>query len=262
MLKYNFYLKDIEYKILHNEDVNKLDVLLIAEFKKALKDITDNWEEYQSYFVDGINYVFSYDEQMVFIILTAKLGMDFLTKDFEYSSELITALLHSDKLPLYYYKYATLFYQNPFYEMIRELVNNSKLINYYFIFKCLLNNIETPLLDEANYNLIRSILMKINGQEYHILLSNEDTLFTIYQKIKEMMQQENQNKLIYSRKDYERLRMLLLIIKQNEKDKMDNLTKELIEIDKKGIRKNDVIRRILKRIDEETGLRRRNYDKS
>lgn len=261
MLKYNFYLKDIEYKILHNEDTKNFNPLLIAEFKKALKDITDNWDEYQGYFVEGINYVFSYDEQMVFIILTSRLGIDFLTKDFEYSSELITALLHSDKLPLYYYKYANLFYQSPFYEMINELVNNSKLINYYFIFKWLLNNIETPLLDEANYNLIKSILMKINGKEYHILLSNEDTLFTIYNKIKEIMQQENRNKLIYSRKDYERLRMLLLIIKRNEEDKMDNLTNELIEIDKKGIRKNDVIRSILKRIDEETLLRRRNYDK-
>lgn len=262
MLKFNFYLKDIEYRILNHEDIDNLDKVLVMEFKRALKDIEDNWEEYQSYFIEGINYVFSYEEQMVFIILTSKLGMDFLTKDFEYSSELITALLHSDKLVLNYDKYASLFYQGPFYEMITNLINDSKLISYYFIFKCILNNIDSYLLDEANYNLITSMLMKISGQDYHVLLSKEDTLFTIYQKIREMMQKENQGKLIYSRKDYERLKTILLIIKENEKDKMDSLAKELIEIDSKEIRKNDVIRSILKKMDEETLLVRRKYDKS
>lgn len=256
MLEFNFYLKGLEYKILQHEEVENLDNLLVMEFKKAIKDIINKWDEYEDYVVDGIEYVYSYEEQMVFIILTSKLGMDFLTKDFQYSSELITALLHSDKLVLNYDKYAIIFYQSKIYEMITNIVNNSKLISYYFIFKCLLNSFESPVLDETNYNIIKRFFAKISGDDYHILLDNNDTLLSIYQKIKTIMKKINHEKLLYTKSDYEVLRNLLLIIKENEKDRIDALTQELIDIDGKETRRNDVIRKVLKRINEENTRRK------
>lgn len=262
MLEFNFYLKGLEYRILQHEDIENLDKLLVMEFKKAINDVANKWDEYENNFIEGINYVFCYEEQMVFTILTSKLGMNFLNKDFQYSSELITALLHSDKLVLNYDKYALIFYQSNIYEMITNTVNNSKLINYYYIFKCLLNSFESPDLDEANYNLIKRIFAKINGEDYHILLSNNDTLLSIYQKIKLIMSKINQEKLSYTKSDYELLRTLLLIIKENEQDRIEVLTKELIDIDGKEVRRNDVVRKVLKRLNEETTLLRRKNDES
>ena len=103
LLYFNPFLRKLETDILKSEYIELIDPILIKEFKKAINYITpEYWQEIAFLFKNNINYVYSIDEQMAFTIIATKMGIDFLSKDPEYSYNALIKSLYKIQEKVYY----------------------------------------------------------------------------------------------------------------------------------------------------------------
>lgn len=222
ILTFNYYLQNLKKEVLtavNEEPTRYIDPLLVREFKKALKRITlEDWQEIGNLFEENINYLYTYEEQMTFTIVTSKLGLNFLTKDPEYCSMLISALCLSNKSPRNYPDYAKILLSKPLYTMIKEIKDKKEYINYFAIFDILLFNIETPNIDEEEYNLYLKELSKVKGENYRILINESDSILDIYFKLQASMHKLNTKKMIFDLDDFDTLNLLLKYDDEKIKD--------------------------------------------
>ena len=61
MSSINFYLAKLTHNLLIDENIFMIEPILIKEFKKAIIDINNNWEIYETNFKENIKFVFSID---------------------------------------------------------------------------------------------------------------------------------------------------------------------------------------------------------
>lgn len=233
VLYFNPYLRKLETDILKSEYIDLIDPILIKEFKKAINSITpEYWQEIAVLFKNNINYVYSIDEQMVFTIITTKMGIEFLSKDPEYCGELISILALLKKSPLNYVKYTKLLLSEPLYSCIVNIITKSRTFSYHEFLEIIFSrNLETPEMSEESYNTLIKSLYKIQEKVYYIFILPEDSLLTIFKKIESFMKNANQEQLQFSKQSFKTLSILLDITKSNN-DELINKTKEdLLVID-------------------------------
>ena len=135
MSSINFYLAKLTHNLLIDENIFMLEPVLIKEFKKAIIDINNNWEIYETNFKENIKFVFSIDEQMIFTILASKLKLEFLNKDPEYCGELVTTLSQFQKSPINLADYAKIVLDEPLYTAIINTVAMSNIFCYQEFFQ-------------------------------------------------------------------------------------------------------------------------------
>lgn len=203
-----FYLKKLEKDIL-SSDITFLDPLLIKEFQKAINSVSiDTWNIYEPLFIKNISYVYSIDEIMVYTILSMKMGLYFLEKNPEYTSELVTSLLEEEKSPLNYVKYATIFLSDEVSNNIINIVNNTNTFSYRDLIRIILRNNDVNM-SLSDYNSLIKALYKIQNKEYYLLLKRDDSIKIMYYKIINFMNKENEKQLYFTNSDYEVISTLL-----------------------------------------------------
>ena len=249
VIPFNYYLENLKKDILNaNNENNKelIDPVLLTEFQKAIKKITPSyWKEIKDLFVQNIDYTYSYDEQMIFTILASQLGLEFLSKKPEYCGELASALCITQKSPLNYSSYAKILLSNQFYRLITEIVQNNNIISYNEMFLIILTKIDNPNLSEQEINFFLKHLYRLNEETYNILIKEDDTLIDIYHKLNNKMHEANKKGLIYDINSFKKLKILLNIINDNNEEEINEIRKELLEIEKENYSIQIIIRQIL-----------------
>lgn len=247
VLYFNPYLRKLETDILKSEYIDLIDPILIKEFKKAINSITpEYWQEIAFLFKNNINYVYSIDEQMVFTIITTKMGIEFLSKDPEYCGELISILALLKKSPLNYVKYTKLLLSEPLYSCIVNIITKSRTFSYHEFLEIIFSrNLETPEMNEESYNTLIKSLYKIQEKVYYIFILPEDSLLTIFKKIESFMKNANQEQLQFSKQSFSTLSILLDIIKSNNEELINKAKEDLLAIDQNNTTSKKIIQEVL-----------------
>lgn len=247
VLYFNPYLRKLETDILKSEYIDLIDPILIKEFKKAINSITpEYWQEIAFLFKNNINYVYSIDEQMVFTIITTKMGIEFLSKDPEYCGELISILALLKKSPLNYVKYTKLLLSEPLYSCIVNIITKSRTFSYHEFLEIIFSrNLETPEMSEESYNTLIKSLYKIQEKVYYIFILPEDSLLTIFKKIESFMKNANQEQLQFSKQSFSTLSILLDIIKSNNEELINKAKEDLLAIDQNNTTSKKIIQEVL-----------------
>lgn len=247
VLYFNPYLRKLETDILKSEYIDLIDPILIKEFKKAINSITpEYWQEIAFLFKNNINYVYSIDEQMVFTIITTKMGIEFLSKDPEYCGELISILALLKKSPLNYVKYTKLLLSEPLYSCIVNIITKSRTFSYHEFLEIIFSrNLETPEMSEESYNTLIKSLYKIQEKVYYIFILPEDSLLTIFKKIGSFMKNANQEQLQFSKQSFSTLSILLDIIKSNNEELINKAKEDLLAIDQNNTTSKKIIQEVL-----------------
>lgn len=247
IIYFNPYLKNLEQEILNNEDITSINPIILKEFKKSINKVTPkNWEEIESLFKTNIEYLFTYEEQIVFSIIAINLGLPFLEKDPTLTSNVIKLLIELNKSPLNYTKYIQIFITEPLYSSI---LNITDIISQHELLKLIfLKNLEKPEIKESNYNELIKSLYKIKNQKYYIFIKKTDSLNTIYNKLYTYI--KNNNNLINKLHLINLLNILLNIIKDNNEEIINNIKNDFLQIDENNYTKKDIIKEILQYLEK------------
>lgn len=265
MRSINFYLAKLTYDLLSDENINLIEPVLIKEFKKAIIDLNNNWQELEKLFKNNIKYVFTIDEQMIFTILSSKLKLEFLTKDPEYCGELITILSQFQKSPLNLSDYAKIVLEEPLYTTIINTVATSNIFCYQEFFQIIYQDLYTPQMDIETKNHFLRSLYKVQNKTYNILINDNNNLFEIYTIFYKTMIKSNQNKYIFSNKDFKDLKKILYILYNNDNELKEQLKQEIINIENKYNSPEAIIKNVLRTLNNlkqnnKTYARRLNHD--
>lgn len=246
MSSINFYLAKLTNNLLIDENIFMIEPVLIKEFKKAIIDINNNWEIYETNFKKNIKFVFSIDEQMIFTILASKLKLEFLNKDPEYCGELVTTLSQFQKSPLNLADYAKIVLDEPLYTAIINTVAMSNIFCYQEFFQIIYQDLYTPVMDIETKNHFLRSLYKVQNKTYNILINDNNNLSEIYNILYRTMIKCNKNKYIFSNKDFRDLKTILIILYSNDDELKENLKEQIMDIENKYNSPEAIIKSILR----------------
>lgn len=246
MRNINFYLAKLTHDLLSDENIFMIEPVLIKEFKKAIIVLNENWEIYETKFKENIKFVFSIDEQMIFTILASKLKIEFLNKDPEYCGELITTLSQFQKSPLNLADYAKIVLDEPLYTAIINTVAISNIFYYQEFFQIIYQDLYTPDMDIETKNYFLRSLYKVQNKTYNILANDNNNLFEIYNIFYRTMIKCNQNKYVFSNKDFRDLKTILIILYGNNENLKENLKEQIIDIENKYNSPEAIIKSVLR----------------
>lgn len=249
IITYNYYLEKLKRDILKDPTTEKfytINPLLIAEFKKAITSITpQDWETICFLFQKNLKYLITVDEKMIYTILAAKMGRNFLDKNPEYIEELLSVLSILELSPLNYTYYASLFLSSPFYDTIIDIVDNNNIFCYFELIRVILSIPHSIPFNETDINYSLKILNNLRLKPYTILIDEDDTLYEIYKKIYIKMKEINEKKLIYNQKEFQKLEIILQILKENNFEKSQKLKTKILKIEKESYSIQSIIEKIL-----------------
>ena len=247
LIYFNPYLRKLENDIINNEYIELIDPILTKEFQKAINSISQEyWQEIEALFTNNIKYVYSIDEQMIFTIVAAQMGLEFLSKDPEYCGELISILALLKKSPLNYVKYTKLLLSEPLYSSIINIVKESRTFSYHEFLEIIFDrNLETPEMSEDNYNILIKSLYKIQEKTYYVFIFPEDSLLNILKKIQSYMELSNTKQLQFSKQSFNTLSILLDIIKSKNNELITKTKEDLLAIDQNNNTTKQIVQEIL-----------------
>ena len=247
LIYFNPYLRKLENDIINNEYIELIDPILTKEFQKAINSISQEyWQEIEALFTNNIKYVYSIDEQMIFTIVAAQMGLEFLSKDPEYCGEIISILALLKKSPLNYTKYVNILLSEPLYTSIINIVNTSRTFSYHEFLEIIFDrNLETPEMSEDNYNILIKSLYKIQEKTYYVFIFPEDSLLNILKKIQSFMELSNTKQLQFSKQSFNTLSILLDIIKSKNNKLITKTKEDLLAIDQNNNTTKQIVQEIL-----------------
>lgn len=238
----NYYL----YSLLDRNCSNKL---LVSLFLKSIKSISyKDWLVLEDSFKENINYLYASDEVMAYAIVSINLKSEFLSKDKEYTTELITAMITSNVCPQNYVKYTRIFLSEEIYSCIVKIVTNSKLFTYFNIFSTILDKLDNDLdsLIKALHNIL--------NEEYHLLINNV-SIKDIYDTLYTYMINENKKYITYTSKNFTVLLRLTTITKDSII--YEEVKRNLLEIENNSFTKREIVDKVLSYLEDSLSLRRR-----
>lgn len=237
----NYYL----YSLVDRNCPNKL---LVSLFLKSIKSISyKDWLVLEDTFKENINYLYARDEVMAYAIVSINLRSEFLGKDKEYTTELITAFITNNVCPQNYVKYTRIFLSEPIYSCIVKIVTNSKLFTYYNIFSTILDKLDNDLdsLIKALHNIL--------NEEYHLLINNV-SIKDIYDALYTYMVNENKKYITYTSKNFTTLLRLTTITKDSSI--YEEVKRNLLKIENNSFTKREIVDKVLNYLEDSLSLRR------
>lgn len=243
-----YELKRLEHDILDaikGSHENFISPVLMAEFKKAIENLPEKWEDIKDIYLKNIKYLVTSDEKMIYTILASKMGLDFLDKDSEYVEEFLSALSVLEISPLNYVCYAQIILNPPFYDIIVSIVKESGIFCYFEFSRIVINIVgSNPSSYEITYAL--KALHRIKGDTYTLLIDKKDNIYEIYTKLYKAMIDANKNVLLYNDADFKKLDTLVNI---DFIDKSE-IIKRILEIEYSSYSIKQVIQSTLELLDE------------
>ena len=240
------------------ELIDTIDPELLKEFNESLKSISmERWNIIKDKFNKKLEYLATIDEVLVFTILVAKMDNTFLDIDSMYLEELISSLLVLDIDVIDYTYYTKVLTSKKFYSIIMKLSNKKDMYKYFEYIKDTINILEDEELDEE-YAL--RVLYKYMNKPYSLLIEDDDTIYTVYTKIRNKMIQSNKEYMVYTSNDFKVLDILLRISNEDEY----TIIKILQDIDKTSFSVKEIIDRTLDALinySKVIPFTRRRYDK-
>lgn len=239
----DFDLEKFYYEKINDPNIQYLDPDLITAFKSAKKKLNiDSWQRIKTKFVEKLAFVFSLDEEMCLFILAAYFQDEILDKDDEFILGICSFLSSIQISPFSYVELTKPFLKEPIYSICASWQDSEWPFYPYELYTELKSQAKS--LEEQN-NLFLKMIANYYQKDFQILFSKKDDLYTMYLKIKEVMEKANEKMLYFIRSDFEALSVLKQIIDTNNEFEKRSVKIQLEMIEQSCNTKIDIVKSIL-----------------
>lgn len=237
-----FYKELQHVKKMYEQDIEKsgYPLVLFTKFKVILNNFqAQEWEECKVYYKRHEANYFSWEEKVIFVLVIDLLKNKILCYNPKIIYEIITAFRNQKVNPFFMAYYLNVFLERDIYQLLNDYLKTDSC----YLLSAIMENFISRTMDSnlvtTNYqDLILPITQAANLSYSPIYHGNYD-LFDIYRVLKEIMIEESQETLIFSKKEF-------LMIEQ-----MPYILGELTEIEKNCFLQN------LREIEQGFGTRRK-----